>query len=348
MHYVRNAWYVAAWTADLDGAKPTGLRILGERIVLFRTESGKLVALEDRCVHRLAPLSLGRCEGERLRCMYHGILFDSDGAVTEIPGQDIVPRDAKVRAYPVVDRHGWAWVWMGDPELADDSAIPATIGTDHPDYLMGHGFLDYDCAAQLISENLLDFSHIGYVHADSFPQGDQMAKTHADIRPIDRGIRYRRWVENLASDAAGFPAAPLDHYMEYDYVVPGILMMHIAGFPLGTAKKLEFGEPDLSDAVRDLTFTGQAVTPIDERTTRYFFCYGMHRAHGNEEMIEPMMQLVQKAFAEDKVMIEAQQKVIDETPEPRMIPTSHDRSITIYNRMLDKMIREETERQAVA
>lgn len=347
MSYVRNSWYVAAWSDEL-GSKPIGMRILGDRIAIYRAESGRLIALEDRCVHRLAPLSLGRCEGERLRCMYHGILFDPDGAVADIPGQDIIPANARVRSYPVTERHGWVWVWMGDPARADETLIPSVIGLDHPDYILGHGNLDYASSARLITQNLLDFSHIAYVHADSFKLGPQMAETHANIFPIDRGIRYQRWMESLAFNAAGEEDEPLDSYMAYDYLLPGILMLSVASFPLGTARRVEFGAPDMDEAVRDVSFSGQAVTPMDEKTTRYFFTYGTHRRFGTEDMLEPMMNLVQKAFAEDKVMIEAQQRVIDDTPNPSMIPTSHDRSITLYSRMVDRLVRAEASEAAAA
>ena len=104
MVYVRNTWYVAAWSCDLATAKPFPIRILGDPIVVYRAQSGRIVALEDRCVHRLAPLSLGRCEGERLRCMYHGLLFEPDGRVCEIPGQDLIPAQARVRSYPEIGR----------------------------------------------------------------------------------------------------------------------------------------------------------------------------------------------------------------------------------------------------
>ena len=167
MSYVRNAWYVASWEQDLDASAPAAVSILGEPIVLWRAE-GRLVAFEDRCVHRLAPLSLGRCEGARLRCMYHGLLYDADGTVIEIPGQDIVPARARVRTYPAILKHSWAWVWMGDPALADEALIPPAFGFDDPDYILGRGCLDYAAEARLINDNLLDFSHLSYVHADSF------------------------------------------------------------------------------------------------------------------------------------------------------------------------------------
>src|SRR5436309_892193 len=121
MPYAKNAWYVAAWSHDLKADHPLGVQILGEPIVLWRGQQGRIAALEDRCAHRLAPLSLGRCEGESLRCMYHGLLYNAAGIVTEIPGQDAIPPQAKVRPYPVIDRHSWIWVWLGDAGAADET-----------------------------------------------------------------------------------------------------------------------------------------------------------------------------------------------------------------------------------
>ena len=112
--YVRNAWYVAAWTHEIEPSKTFAITILDEPVVIWRSEGGLLAALEDRCVHRMAPLSLGRCEGERLRCMYHGLLFSAEGRVVEIPGQEQIHPNARVRSYPVIERHSWVWVWMGD------------------------------------------------------------------------------------------------------------------------------------------------------------------------------------------------------------------------------------------
>ena len=132
MPYVRNAWYVAAWEQDLPADQPTAITIIDQPIVLWRA-GDQLAAFEDRCVHRMAPLSLGRCEGARLRCMYHGLLFDAQGRCVEIPGQDTIPAIARVRTFPAVSRHSWVWVWMGDPALADEALIrrpsASTIGT---------------------------------------------------------------------------------------------------------------------------------------------------------------------------------------------------------------------------
>jgi len=335
--YVRNAWYVAAWSHELEAGTPFPVSILDEPIVIYRAGSGRLVALEDRCVHRLAPLSLGRCEGERLRCMYHGLLYDPDGAVAEIPGQDLVPKQARVRSYPVADRHDWIWLWMGDPALADEALVPPAVGLSDPDYILGHGQLDYAAEARLINDNLLDFSHLSYVHANSFGAGPEFAQSLPKLEPLARGVRYSRWMVDTHGQSSRKSPVPIDSYMTYDFLVPGVLLMWNANYERGTAKRLEFGAPRLEDAVRGVTFTSQAVTPTAPKASRYFFSWGPHRRHGDEALRDTLMDLAGVAFGEDKVMIEAQQKVIDRTPDPRTMPTAHDKGVTLFNRLVERM-----------
>jgi len=344
--YVRNAWYVAAWSQELASEAPYAITILGEPVVIWRTASGGLHALEDRCVHRMAPLSLGRCEGERLRCMYHGLLFATDGKVVEIPGQELVPTHARVKRYAVAERHSWIWVWMGEPETADLSLIPPAVGFDDPDYILGHGHLDYAAEARLINDNLLDFSHLSYVHANSFGTGPQFANSLPVVTPLERGVRFERWSPNTLGQSTRKSDVPIDSWQSYDFLIPGILLMWSAQYPLGTAEKLGFAPPPKEDAMGALNFTSQAVTPMTDRTSRYFFSWGPHRAHGDEKMRDAMMALAGVAFAEDKVMIEAQQRVIDMTPDPRIMPTSHDRGVTLFNRLVKKLAGQDRDMRA--
>lgn len=201
MEYLRNAWYVAAWVHELASDHPESVTILGEPIVLWRSNR-QLVAFEDRCVHRGSPLSLGRCEGDKLRCMYHGFLFSRDGAVAEIPGQDSVPPRAQLRTYPVLEKHGWVWVWMGRSEDADPTLIPELVGVDDQHYLMVSGRQDWDTEANLISENLLDFSHLTYVHQQSFGSGSEFAEIQPNWDVLPRGIRYSRWTPSIENPIA--------------------------------------------------------------------------------------------------------------------------------------------------
>ena len=346
--YVRNAWYVAGWSHELEAAKPFAVSILDEPIVLYRSESGRMVALEDRCVHRLAPLSLGRCEGDRLRCMYHGLLYDPDGKVSEIPGQDLVPKHARVKSYPIADRHDWIWVWMGDPALADEAQIPPAVGLSDPDYILGHGHLDYAAEARLINDNLLDFSHLSYVHANSFGAGPEFAETRPHLETLERGVRFSRWVTGTRGPNARKSDAPVDSFMTYDFLVPGVLLMWNGQYPEGTAAALGFAQPDFSAAIGGVTFTSQAVTPLTAKTSRYFFSWGPHRNHGDASLRDTLMGIAAMAFGEDKTMIEAQQKVIDRTPEPRIMPTAHDKGVTIFTRLVERMAKDERESLAAS
>ena len=335
--YVRDAWYVAGWSADLAPATPFAITILGEPIVLWRGENA-IHALADRCVHRMAPLSLGRCEGERLRCMYHGLLFDTDGKVIEIPGQELIPRDARVKSYKVVERHSWIWVWMGETQDADPALIPPVVGYDDPDYILGHGQLDYAAEARLINDNLLDFSHLTYVHAQSFGSSPDFANNLPVVTPLARGVRFERWITNTLGSSNRKSSEPVDSWQTYDFLVPGILLMWSATYPLGTAEKLDFAAPDKADAQEGLNFTSQAVTPMTDKTARYFFSWGPHRGHGDDALRDGMMRMADMAFAEDKRMIEAQQRVIDLAPaDARIMPTSHDRGVTLFNRLVAKL-----------
>ncbi|MEP7312598.1 MAG: aromatic ring-hydroxylating dioxygenase subunit alpha [Pseudomonadota bacterium] len=342
MKYVRSAWYVAGWSQDLATESPLAITILGQSIVVWRSGSS-VVAMEDRCVHRLAPLSLGRCEEGHLRCMYHGFLYDRSGQVVQIPGQSTVPPNARVRTFAVAERHSWIWVWMGDPALADPATIPPAVGFDDPDWILGRGHLDYAAEAELINDNLLDFSHLTYVHANSFGAGPAFAEDRPKLTVLPLGVRFERWIVGTSGPALGSePGAVVDAWSTYDFLVPGILLMWSGSFPAGTANTCAFEKPDCSLAISGVTFTSQAVTPMEDKAARYFFSWGPHRRHGDEALRDVLMTIAAKAFAEDKRIIEAQQRVIDRTPVVNVLPTAHDRGVRLFSQLVARMVRDES------
>ncbi|RIV82237.1 aromatic ring-hydroxylating dioxygenase subunit alpha [Aurantiacibacter xanthus] len=340
MGYLRNCWYVVSWSQDLAIGQPFGTVVIDEPVVVYRKQDGELVAFEDRCLHRFAPLSAGRCEGDRLRCMYHGLLFEPDGSIAEIPGQEQVPDQARLRRYPVAEKHSWVWVWMGDPAQADEKLIPPAVGYDNPDFVLGHGQIDYAAEARLVCDNLLDLSHLSFVHIDSFGAGDEWAGRVPKYTRRERSIRVERWMQ-ADINARTQASEPMDRYQVYDFYLPGIFLMTGGNFPLGTGEKLGFAEPDLDDAISGVTFTSQAVSPTGPRTARYFFNWGPHRRHGDEAFRDQLMVLAGKAFAEDKAMIESQQTIIDFDPGRNPVPIKADKGVILYNRMLNAMLAEE-------
>ena len=132
--WVKNAWYVAGWSHEFAPGRVHARTIIDQPIALYRIGEGGLVALEDRCCHRFAPLSMGRIEGDDLRCMYHGLKFAPDGRCIEIPGQKLIPQSACVRRYPLVVRGSWVWLWMGNAALADPAAIAPSLALDDSRY----------------------------------------------------------------------------------------------------------------------------------------------------------------------------------------------------------------------
>ncbi|MCP5143898.1 MAG: aromatic ring-hydroxylating dioxygenase subunit alpha [Gammaproteobacteria bacterium] len=338
--FLRNCWYVACWSHELKQSMPLGVTIIGEPVVLYRRGDGQVVGLEDRCVHRLAPLSLGRCEGDNLRCMYHGLLFAPDGRCVDIPGQEAVPAKACVKTYPVADRHGWVWVWMGDPAAADDGLIPQSRSVDDPAWHFDTGSLDYLANYQLINDNLTDFSHLSFVHANSFNAGLNWALSRPEITQLERGIGVERWV-------IGDPVPPylngdfdtVDQYIRYDYLAPGILLLATEVHRGGTGERTPLGSPRPEPLFA--TFSPQAVTPIDEHNTRYFFAWGPRAVDGDKATAALMMQVARQAFNEDKLIIEAQQQIINRDPSRSVVPVSCDKGVIMFQRTMARLLREE-------
>lgn len=349
--FVRNCWYVAAWARDIAPDVLVPVTLLDEPLVLYRKSNGGLVALADRCCHRLAPLSMGRTEGDDLRCMYHGFRYAPDGRCIEIPGQQLIPPKARVRSYPVVERHSCAWVWMGDPQQADEGLIPDFVGVDDPRWVMRPGRMDYQANYRLIHDNLLDLSHLAYVHRNTFGGGDQetnqaWADSQVKVTQLARGVRIERWLPNAPAPPSVRATAGLnaDVWSAYDFVVPGIFILYTDYCRPGVAQRSGGSRP--TEQPLFSSFTCQAVTPLTARTTCYFFAFGPWMR--NAELEEQHYQLALDAFAEDQRMIEAQQRVIDAAPEEKMLLVEIDRGPALFGRVLERLMREERGGEAAA
>jgi vanillate O-demethylase monooxygenase subunit len=162
-----------------------------------------------------------------------------------------------------------------------------------------------------------------------------------EITPLERGVRVSRWSQDAPDIRNSNSVARFDNYMRYDFLLPGVLLMETASFAAGTAAALDFGHPDFGTSVMGRNFTSQAVTPLTEGTARYFFSWGPHCDHGDEAMRDGMMELAAMAFGEDKVMIEAQSRVIADSPGQAIMPTAHDRGVTLFNRLVERLVRVE-------
>jgi phenylpropionate dioxygenase-like ring-hydroxylating dioxygenase large terminal subunit len=339
--FLRNCWYVAGWSHHFPADKLIARTVIGDPIVLYRKQDGGVVALEDRCCHRLAPLSCGRLEGDDLRCMYHGLKFAPSGKCIEIPGQQTVPATAAVRAYPAVEQDCWVWLWMGDPARADRALIPRALGHDDPDWIMRAGELAYEANYELINDNLLDLTHLSYVHAKTLGR-NSMAWGNSKPRTtkLERGLRIQRWVvNNPLAPYLGQPAgATTDSWQSYDYMVPGMFLLTSKFFAPGTAAACSMEPPGPEHEPFWTSLTSQPITPIGENQSIYYFSSCLSRKLATEAQADAQIALFRNAFAEDNAMIEAQQRVINLTPEPRMLGTMADGPLNLFRQLMAGLI----------
>ena len=196
---------------------------------------------------------------------------------------------------------------MGDAAAADLSLVPPAVGLEDPAWTLRHGNIDYQANHLLIHDNLCDFSHIAYVHENSFGAGDdRIAKTRPKITTLERGIRVERWSTNSLLRTYMQTSGSRIAGCATTISCPGVLLMRSENHPAGTAAKFDFGEP-ASEPIH-ANFTSQAVTAMTDETSRYFYSWGPRasEAAANPAMPGVMFDLANRAFEEDRRMIEAQ------------------------------------------
>jgi phenylpropionate dioxygenase-like ring-hydroxylating dioxygenase large terminal subunit len=303
--FLKNRWYVAGLSGEVTD-KPLGRMLLGEPVVLYRTSDGTPAALEDRCCHRQAALSLGEIEGDNLRCGYHGLLFDGSGACVEVPSQKAIPPGAKIKSYPTQEQQGFLFVWMGEPEKA-----ALSVPYEHP-YLDRDGWTTQNaqfyakCNYRLLIDNLLDVTHLTYAHKSTI--GAAGVTDAADVKYERDGekVSIDRWMMDIAPAPAHVRATGyngnVDRWQRIEFTPPGFVWLKVGVAKAGTGAR----EGDLSGALMN-RHTLHVITPETETTSHYFW------VNANENSVKPEQEkLIYEqsvtAFNEDLVILEAQQQ----------------------------------------
>ena len=237
---LRNAWYIGAWADELND-KPLARRICGDPVVLFRDASGRAAALADRCCHRAAPLHLGSLVEAGIQCGYHGLIFDADGRCVAIPGQKLIPQDARVHSYPTVEKDQLVWLWTGDPALADPAKIVNfPYHNDSAHWPNKHAVYPIKDNYMLMVDNLMDLTHLGYLHARTVG-GNPSAHVEANMKTVrtPTGLKFTRWLRNSLPPpsyvkAAGFQNR-VDRCQEFEFVAPNTILQWTGATDAGTA-----------------------------------------------------------------------------------------------------------------
>jgi vanillate monooxygenase len=334
----RNAWYVAA-TPEEIAQKPLGRRICGHRMVIFRSEGGQVVAMEDFCPHRGAPLSLGFVRGETLVCGYHGLALDCQGRADNMPGQR-VKNFPPVRRFPVVERYGFIWVWPGDADQATPDKLHHLPWAEDEGWAYGGGLYHIACDYRLMIDNLMDLTHETYVHASSIGQkeiDEAPVKTRVEgdevitSRLMDKVQAPPFW--RMALKGAGLPEdATVDRWQICRFSLPSHVMIEVGvalegegGYHADVAKKA-------SSIVVDF------ITPETETSHHYFWGMARQFAVADEALTETIRQGQGKIFGEDLDMLEQQQRNLLEFPERNLLKLNIDaggaRSRLVINRAI--------------
>lgn len=297
--FIHNAWYVIAESSTV-GRKPLARTVLGHSIVLYRTESGTAVALKNRCCHRSFPLSHGRLEGDTLVCGYHGLRYDHTGRCIEIPMQKSVPSSVRVKAYRTAERGPFVWIWMGEASCADLEALPHQEWMDHPDWDARWGYLHVNGSYVHLHENLLDLSHLSFLHANTFGT-PEYARAPVESRIDGADIQVWRHVEchlpPIYAQPLGWSGVKTLRSSGSQFVAPGL---HVN---TGIFRNLE--QPQNSEATLPTVKVAQLITPETAHSTHYWTLQARNFARGDAEISEFMISQQMAAFREDVFAIES-------------------------------------------
>ncbi|PVZ42529.1 aromatic ring-hydroxylating dioxygenase subunit alpha [Pseudomonas sp. CC120222-01a] len=301
-----NRWYVAGFSWELKN-KPLARVLLGHSVVLFRLDNGHVSALEDRCCHRSLPLSHGTLEAHGLRCGYHGLLFDGSGVCVEIPGQNKIPEKARVSTFHVREVNQIIWMWFGEEKCAEPTHEPPEYAIHDDDrYLFRGDVVHYDAPYQLIHDNLLDLSHLGYVHLQTIGGNAHIhmnakMQVHSDGEVV-RVVRHLPDSDPPPTYVAAYPfTGKVDRWQEIEFHVSHLLIW-TGAVAAGTAS---LSDPD-RDGFHMRGFHG--ITPESETTSHYFWTMATNPASNEEQVLAKVIEQTELTFEEDRVVIEAQYK----------------------------------------
>ena len=339
LDYVRNGWYAAGFSADF-GEVPLARQILGEPLVLYRTAGGEPVALIDRCAHRAYPLSLGTRVGDTLRCGYHGFTYDGKGRCVAIPSQDYVPPAYGVRSYPVLERGGVVWIWMGEPNSADPALLPdlAELGLTHPHFHVAVGGVKtWRNRYQLVNENLLDLSHIEFLHLGS------IGTPHVAAAPVvttlhDGMVEAVRTIHNdrptpFHHRAVGIEGA-MDRTTRSLFYLPGAHVTHVTMVAPGT--NAHYGEPGYFGEFRII----HLITPASPNETLYFWA-AARTARTDDATTAYMLDAFDRIFRQDGEALEIQERQLAANPDFRELSCKADEAALKARRLLSDLMRRE-------
>lgn len=305
--FVKETWYCAGWSEEFARGTMRRLRIADLDILFARDKLDDLSALENRCAHRFAPLHMGRLTDQGIECGYHGLIFDASGKCVVNPhGNKVPPPGCKIRSFPLVERYGIVWVWLGRTAATPDT-IPDLAAYDPENAYVGRRYLHANANYLLDVDNILDLSHIQYLHPATLGSSE-VANAKVEVSRDGDRVTTRRVIT----------AERLSPFLEKAFfVTPGQIVdrgLELCWHPTGVITHLIWVTPTGRPASEGHTRRVLHIfTPETARTSHYWFSLAYPHALGSEfaALAESGIAGLAVPFeTEDLPMLEAQQEAI--------------------------------------
>lgn len=312
--FARNQWYIAAFGYEA-GRELLARTILGEPLVLYRTAAGQPVALADRCVHRRYPLSASRLDGDTVVCGYHGFTYDSGGGCVFVPGQQRIPRTARVAAYPVVEQDSFIWVWIGDAGREDPARIPRAPWLADPEWTTVSGMEPLAARYPLLVDNLLDLSHETYLHGGYIGTPEVAATPITTEVDEENGVIY---VSRRMADAECPPfyakstgiQGRITRWQDIEYTPPCLYKLHSRIAPAGVLPNPDGTDPDAFHV--EVVY---GITPSTVNTTYDFWAVARDFATGDQSVSDFMHENNRTVVLQDVAALNLLEQVLASEPD---------------------------------
>ena len=340
MEFIKNAWYVAGWSSEFS-YDLKAIKVLEEKIVIFRTSKGRIVALEDCCPHRFLPLSMGKLIDDNIECGYHGLTFNCAGNCIRIPSQKKILKTLKVTTFPVFEKYDIVWIWMGEKSLAKNSEI-----FDMPQFTESGWETHQGEALNLnsnylnVAENLVDPAHVSFVHPTT------LGNSSSEDVPVEFDtsgdvIVAWRWIRN---------SPPVGFFKEFPGYENNVDRWHYYYLYLPSIAVIDFGSIDSKEKINEnkrhlgtQIFAIHFLTPVSKNQTIDRWMHIRNIALGDDFVSEKIDSMFKTAFAEDKNILEAIQNQIDTQHKKNYIHIGIDKGAISYRKRIDELIKYEAE-----
>jgi phenylpropionate dioxygenase-like ring-hydroxylating dioxygenase large terminal subunit len=300
MRFLRNTWYVAAWSDEIPAHGSFRRRLLGEDVLLVRAADGVPHALRNRCAHRFAPLDRGKRFGDLIECAYHGLRFDLTGACVANPhGDGSIPNNARVRSYPVIERGLLVWIWMGDPSQCRPELIPEFVGLDPERFAINRGYMHTPANYELMTDNIMDLGHIEFLHEGLLGSAD-VRRGETEVRQEGKVVHSNRLIRGEILPPAlealfETGGRPIDRWLDVRWHAPANMQLTVGVAPAGAPERIGRETPGV-----------HLMTPETDSTTHYFWANARDFRRHDAQLHQALDEGLRYAFEhQDKPMIEA-------------------------------------------